>query len=146
MANHTSPIDVIILASDGCYAMVVWCLCWWFRFSVDIECDICINSVSLCGSGGSGPWWSDGGHSEGDGEGLSSHLVWEVWSEGPTPSGQTVTLHFPHICSIQLQDELAVMIWTFLFVTIKLILFFRLSDHVADTSKLPILIFPEGEC
>lgn len=22
MANHTSPIDVIILASDGCYAMV----------------------------------------------------------------------------------------------------------------------------
>lgn len=23
MANHTSPIDVIILASDGCYAMVI---------------------------------------------------------------------------------------------------------------------------
>lgn len=23
VANHTSPIDVIILASDGCYAMVV---------------------------------------------------------------------------------------------------------------------------
>lgn len=22
MANHTSPIDVVILANDGCYAMV----------------------------------------------------------------------------------------------------------------------------
>ena len=26
VANHTSPIDVIILASDGCYAMVTTAL------------------------------------------------------------------------------------------------------------------------
>lgn len=36
VANHTSPIDVIILASDGCYAMVVWCLCLWLWFSINI--------------------------------------------------------------------------------------------------------------
>lgn len=29
VANHTSPIDVIILASDGCYAMVAWGLLWF---------------------------------------------------------------------------------------------------------------------
>lgn len=30
VANHTSPIDVIILASDGCYAMVSVCVCVCF--------------------------------------------------------------------------------------------------------------------
>lgn len=32
VANHTSPIDVLILASDGCYAMVSVCVCVWCNF------------------------------------------------------------------------------------------------------------------
>lgn len=31
VANHTSPIDVLILASDGCYAMVRVCVCLCVR-------------------------------------------------------------------------------------------------------------------
>ncbi len=50
VANHTSPIDVIILASDGCYAMVSV----MFVLMLILTCGRCINSVSLWGSGGSG--------------------------------------------------------------------------------------------
>lgn len=51
VANHTSPIDVIILASDGCYAMVfTWIvlICWWHFFLVSICTCWCANCWRVC--------------------------------------------------------------------------------------------------
>lgn len=85
VANHTSPIDVVILANDGCYAMVSlmnrWTLCLlspiFWHFHVPLV-------------GGSDPRGSDGSHPEVHGEGLSSCLVWEIRDEGQTRRDQQV--------------------------------------------------------
>jgi len=81
VANHTSPIDIIILGCDNCYAMV--------------------------------------GQAQGGFMGLiqramsrADHHIWFQRSES--------------------KDRLAVAK--------------RLKEHVEDTNKLPILIFPEGTC
>ncbi|KAL4609244.1 glycerol-3-phosphate acyltransferase 4-like isoform X1 [Arapaima gigas] len=81
VANHTSPIDVIILASDGCYAMV--------------------------------------GQVHGGLMGVMQRALVKAC---------------PHIWfeRSEIKDRHLVAK--------------RLSDHVKDRSKLPILIFPEGTC
>ncbi|CAM4714613.1 unnamed protein product [Leuciscus chuanchicus] len=81
VANHTSPIDVIILASDGCYAMV--------------------------------------GQIHGGLMGLIQRSMVKAC---------------PHIWFERLE------------VKDRHLVAKRLSDHVKDKSKLPILIFPEGTC
>lgn len=77
VANHTSPIDVIILASDGCYAMVSVCMCV-LTGTVFVVCEkeaLKGLTVCVCVIGGTDPWGSDGSHSEIYGESLSTHLV-----------------------------------------------------------------------
>uniref|UniRef100_A0AAY4EVR0 Phospholipid/glycerol acyltransferase domain-containing protein n=1 Tax=Denticeps clupeoides TaxID=299321 RepID=A0AAY4EVR0_9TELE len=81
VANHTSPIDVIILASDGCYAMV--------------------------------------GQTHG---GLMGFIQ------------RAMVRACPHIWFERSE------------VKDRHLVAKRLSDHVQDKSKLPILIFPEGTC
>ncbi|KAI4897916.1 hypothetical protein NFI96_023120 [Prochilodus magdalenae] len=81
VANHTSPIDVIILASDGCYAMV--------------------------------------GQVHGGLMGVIQRAMVKAC---------------PHIWFERSE------------VKDRHLVAKRLSDHVADKSKLPILIFPEGTC
>ncbi|TRY85419.1 hypothetical protein DNTS_016101 [Danionella cerebrum] len=81
VANHTSPIDVIILASDGCYAMV--------------------------------------GQVHGGLMGVIQRAMVKAC---------------PHIWFERSE------------VKDRHLVAKRLSDHVADESKLPILIFPEGTC
>uniref|UniRef100_A0A673LVE7 Glycerol-3-phosphate acyltransferase 4-like n=1 Tax=Sinocyclocheilus rhinocerous TaxID=307959 RepID=A0A673LVE7_9TELE len=81
VANHTSPIDVIILASDGCYAMV--------------------------------------GQIHGGLMGLIQ---------------KSMVKACPHIWFERSE------------VKDRHLVAKRLSDHVKDKSKLPILIFPEGTC
>uniref|UniRef100_A0A8C1RX47 Glycerol-3-phosphate acyltransferase 4 n=1 Tax=Cyprinus carpio TaxID=7962 RepID=A0A8C1RX47_CYPCA len=81
VANHTSPIDVIILASDGCYAMV--------------------------------------GQIHGGLMGLIQRSMVKAC---------------PHIWFERSE------------VKDRHLVAKRLSDHVKDKSKLPILIFPEGTC
>ncbi|ROI69432.1 Glycerol-3-phosphate acyltransferase 4 [Anabarilius grahami] len=81
VANHTSPIDVIILASDGCYAMV--------------------------------------GQIHGGLMGIIQRSMVKAC---------------PHIWFERLE------------VKDRHLVAKRLSDHVKDKSKLPILIFPEGTC
>ncbi|TSM12569.1 Glycerol-3-phosphate acyltransferase 4 [Bagarius yarrelli] len=81
VANHTSPIDVIILASDGCYAMV--------------------------------------GQVHGGLMGMIQRAMVKAC---------------PHIWFERSE------------VKDRHLVAKRLSDHVADKSKLPILIFPEGTC
>lgn len=78
MANHTSPIDIVILCNDGCYAMVceksnrfprllhaVSSHFWSSHFGLS----------TLLFPGGSGPWRSDGDCSESHGEVLPSCMV-----------------------------------------------------------------------
>ncbi|KAM9475055.1 glycerol-3-phosphate acyltransferase 4-like [Clarias gariepinus] len=81
VANHTSPIDVLILASDGCYAMV--------------------------------------GQIHGGLMGLIQ---------------KSMVKACPHIWFERSE------------VKDRHLVAKRLSDHVEDKSKLPILIFPEGTC
>ncbi|XP_060764940.1 glycerol-3-phosphate acyltransferase 4 [Neoarius graeffei] len=81
VANHTSPIDVIILASDGCYAMV--------------------------------------GQVHGGLMGVIQRAMVKAC---------------PHIWFERSE------------VKDRHLVAKRLSDHVADKTKLPILIFPEGTC
>uniref|UniRef100_A0A9R1SJD8 Phospholipid/glycerol acyltransferase domain-containing protein n=3 Tax=Cyprinus carpio TaxID=7962 RepID=A0A9R1SJD8_CYPCA len=81
VANHTSPIDIIILASDGCYAMV--------------------------------------GQIHGGLMGLIQ---------------KSMVKACPHIWFERSE------------VKDRHLVAKRLSDHVKDKSKLPILIFPEGTC
>uniref|UniRef100_A0A3P8VDS7 Glycerol-3-phosphate acyltransferase 4 n=1 Tax=Cynoglossus semilaevis TaxID=244447 RepID=A0A3P8VDS7_CYNSE len=81
VANHTSPIDVIILASDGCYAMV--------------------------------------GQIHGGLMGVIQRAMVKAC---------------PHIWFERSE------------VKDRHLVAKRLSDHVQDKSKLPILIFPEGTC
>lgn len=74
VANHTSPIDVVILCNDGGYAMVgretsISSACFEDLFCLNIR------RLDVCLSGGSGPWRSDGGASESHGAVLSSRLV-----------------------------------------------------------------------
>uniref|UniRef100_A0A672RKB3 Phospholipid/glycerol acyltransferase domain-containing protein n=1 Tax=Sinocyclocheilus grahami TaxID=75366 RepID=A0A672RKB3_SINGR len=81
VANHTSPIDIVILANDGCYAMV--------------------------------------GQVHG---GLMGVIQ------------RSMVLSCPHVWfeRSEMKDRHAVAK--------------RLKDHIADKTKLPILIFPEGTC
>uniref|UniRef100_A0A8C1ISN3 Glycerol-3-phosphate acyltransferase 3 n=1 Tax=Cyprinus carpio TaxID=7962 RepID=A0A8C1ISN3_CYPCA len=81
VANHTSPIDIVILANDGCYAMV--------------------------------------GQVHG---GLMGVLQ------------RSIVRSCPHVWfeRSEMKDRHAVAK--------------RLKDHIADKTKLPILIFPEGTC
>ncbi|XP_051973490.1 glycerol-3-phosphate acyltransferase 4-like [Xyrauchen texanus] len=81
VANHTSPIDVIILASDGCYAMVG-------QVHSGLMGVIQRAMVKACP---------------------------HIWFERSEVKDRHLVAK-------------------------------RLSDHVADESKLPILIFPEGTC
>ncbi|XP_062410782.1 glycerol-3-phosphate acyltransferase 4 isoform X2 [Sardina pilchardus] len=81
VANHTSPIDVIILASDGCYAMVG-------QVHGGLIGIIQRSMVKACP---------------------------HVWFERSEVKDRHLVAK-------------------------------RLSDHIADKTKLPILIFPEGTC
>uniref|UniRef100_A0A673BW36 Phospholipid/glycerol acyltransferase domain-containing protein n=1 Tax=Sphaeramia orbicularis TaxID=375764 RepID=A0A673BW36_9TELE len=81
VANHTSPIDVIILASDGCYAMVG-------QIHGGLMGVIQKSMVKACP---------------------------HIWFERSEVKDRHLVAK-------------------------------RLSDHVEDKSKLPILIFPEGTC
>uniref|UniRef100_A0A669CS18 Glycerol-3-phosphate acyltransferase 4 n=1 Tax=Oreochromis niloticus TaxID=8128 RepID=A0A669CS18_ORENI len=81
VANHTSPIDVIILASDGCYAMVG-------QIHGGLMGVIQRSMVKACP---------------------------HIWFERSEVKDRHLVAK-------------------------------RLSDHVEDKSKLPILIFPEGTC
>lgn len=107
VANHTSPIDVIILASDGCYAMVT-------ILAQNVEKNktftlVTSSTAGICWSGNSprnrsvaifvfvllgwtNPWRLDGGHSEIHGQSLSTHLVWTLRSKRQTSCGQKVEL------------------------------------------------------
>uniref|UniRef100_A0A8C7V0J5 Phospholipid/glycerol acyltransferase domain-containing protein n=1 Tax=Oncorhynchus mykiss TaxID=8022 RepID=A0A8C7V0J5_ONCMY len=81
VANHTSPIDVIILASDGCYAMVG-------QIHGGLMGVIQKSMVKACP---------------------------HIWFERSEVKDRHLVAK-------------------------------RLSDHVEDKTKLPILIFPEGTC
>ncbi|KAK3565726.1 hypothetical protein QTP86_014187 [Hemibagrus guttatus] len=81
VANHTSPIDVLILASDGCYAMVG-------QIHGGLMGVIQRSMVKACP---------------------------HIWFERSEVKDRHLVAK-------------------------------RLSDHVKDKSKLPILIFPEGTC
>lgn len=76
MANHTSPIDVIILASDGCYAMVIPPLPNRKRshLVVTFKRMMSVNRCMCC-AGWADSWGLDGGCSEIHGQSLSTHLV-----------------------------------------------------------------------
>lgn len=91
MANHTTPIDVVILANDGCYAMV----CILDRVGQhDPYGGV---TMLLFPSGGSDPRRPDGRHAEVHGEVLPSHLVREVRDEGPPRRDQQVRPRNPNI-------------------------------------------------
>ncbi len=111
VANHTSPIDVIILASDGCYAMVItplpsrkhqkhrhWslfrhsCLSGNLIFLPEIDLLLFSCPSLLCSSGWSNSRWPDGSHSEIHGQGLPTCLVRTLRSQRQTSSGQEVEL------------------------------------------------------
>lgn len=91
VANHTSPIDVVILCNDGGYAMVGGFVSillrvlqsdflWW---KLSHSAIIITNILS---PGGSGSWRTDGSPAEGHGEGLPSYLVRESRDERSPPS------------------------------------------------------------
>ncbi|KAJ6657506.1 hypothetical protein lerEdw1_002441 [Lerista edwardsae] len=98
VANHTSPIDVIILTNDGCYAMefllILICLFWG---GDDLQV----------------------GQSHGGLMGVIQRATVKacphVWFERSEMKDRQIVTK-------------------------------RLQEHVADKSKLPILIFPEGTC
>lgn len=73
MANHTTPIDVVILANDGCYAMVS-VIHRGVSFQMFGRGDVTA-LPSLSSTGGSDSRRSDGGHPEVDGEVVSPCLV-----------------------------------------------------------------------
>lgn len=89
VANHTSPIDVVILANDGCYAMVSIAKRW---VSLPPMCFDLVTSplCASCLTGGADPRGSDGGDPAVDGEVVPSCLVWEVWNERQTRCDQQV--------------------------------------------------------
>lgn len=82
MANHTTPIDVVILANDGCYAMVsvmrAWvCVYVYLPVCLCVFVHVCVFCCldAMLSSGGADSWRSDGGHPEVDGEVVPSCLV-----------------------------------------------------------------------
>lgn len=75
VANHTSPIDIVILANDGCYAMVSITDRWSLSQIPDV---FYVMTSPLCAPsliGGSDPWRVDGSHPEVHGEVMPSCLV-----------------------------------------------------------------------
>lgn len=96
VANHTSPIDIVILCNDGCYAMVPTSL--FASAFPHRRCDSppFITEV-ICPSGGSGARGPDGSRAESHGEVLSSRLVRESGDERSPPSDQEVCLRLSHI-------------------------------------------------
>lgn len=91
VANHTSPIDIVILCNDAGYAMVGIFFSFlllvlqsdflWWKL---LHSDIIITNILL--PGGSGSWRTDGSPAEGHGEGLPSYLVRESRDERSPPS------------------------------------------------------------
>lgn len=74
VANHTSPIDVVILANDGCYAMVSD-----GRGAAQPASRLNLSLLrASCATGGANPRRSDGGDPAVDGEVVPSCLVREV--------------------------------------------------------------------
>lgn len=128
VANHTSPIDVIILASDGCYAMVT-------ILAQNVEKNktftlVTSSTAGICWSGNSprnrsvaifvfvllgwtNPWRLDGGHSEIHGQSLSTHLVWTLRSKRQTSCGQKVELQ-----SVFKDIFFCTFLWRFTFLEI----------------------------
>jgi len=86
VANHTTPIDVVILANDGCYAMVS------IIDSSNQRCSDGKCSDAASSTGGAGSWRSVGGHSEVHGEVLPPCLVREGRDERPARRDQQVRI------------------------------------------------------
>lgn len=113
VANHTTPIDVIILANDGCYSMVKSlsasvCSCEWECLFVILHenewlgkhwrwVEMFLGWTPL--SGGPGARRVDGDDPASHGQIVSSHLVWKIRSQRQTPSGQKVT---PRLLSLSI--------------------------------------------
>lgn len=116
VANHTTPIDVIILANDGYYSMVEHfiCICfcecvcvpfsqeWMIRKNDFAVCCIVVCKDAflillhfswICVSGRTGARRVDGSGPKSHGQILCAHLVWKIRSQRQTPSGQEVTVH-----------------------------------------------------
>lgn len=101
MANHTTPIDVVILANDGCYAMVSIGGAARRR----VSCGDVTALRSVLSSGGSDPRGADGDHAEVDGALLSSRVVREVGDEGPPRCEQQVRTKTCRCCMSQQSSE-----------------------------------------
>lgn len=100
VANHTSPIDIVILCNDGCYAMVQLLLLDVSTHLCQFQSGIIISMIaSMCLSGGSGSWRFDGSPPESHGEVLSSRLVWESRDERSPPGDQKVSSPLQHVLS-----------------------------------------------
>ncbi|KFO38391.1 Glycerol-3-phosphate acyltransferase 3 [Fukomys damarensis] len=126
VANHTSPIDVLILTTDGCYAMVGQvhgglmgiiqramvkaCPHVWFERSEMKDRHLVTKRQSK--------------------PRLMSYLTGPEEKFLPEPSGvfpgQFILRQFSFVLTGKIAD--------------------RLKEHIADKKKLPILIFPEGTC
>lgn len=87
VANHTTPIDVVILANDGCYSMVSFAS-WEYQWVCDSFCNPTLST------GRTDSWRSAGDPSEVHGQVLPPCLVREVRDEGPKRSDQQVTTRF----------------------------------------------------
>lgn len=95
VANHTTPIDIVILCNDGCYAMVqkkpfFWTFPYWYVIFHAKSWRAAI-TANMCLSGGSDTWRFDGSPPESHGEVLSPCLVWESRDERSPPSDQKVS-------------------------------------------------------
>lgn len=94
VANHTTPIDVIILANDGRYSLVESLLCVSVLLMWKVA-PLCVNLNFFTSH--TGPWGRPGARRvagngpAGHAQVLASHLVWEIRSQRQTPCGQKVT-------------------------------------------------------
>ncbi|MCI4381191.1 hypothetical protein PGIGA_G00248730 [Pangasianodon gigas] len=151
VANHTSPIDVLILASDGCYAMVGQihgglmgviqrsmvkaCPHIWFERSEVKDRHLVAKSENkpknggICVANHTSPidvliLASDGCYA----------MVGQIHGGLMGVIQRSMVKACPHIWFERSE------------VKDRHLVAKRLSDHVEDKSKLPILIFPEGTC
>lgn len=89
VANHTTPIDVIILANDGCYSLVDNFLFFCFY----LFCAKYFSEYLMCFfflKGGPGASRAVGDGAAGHGQVHASHLVREIPSQRQTSGGQKV--------------------------------------------------------
>lgn len=123
VANHTTPIDVMVLHCDNSYALVLWT---WGGY----QCDPYFTIYQH-------PWvdWPTsrrilGDYSTSFSTRFFTYLVRALRSKRPRNSREKVCF------KLQMKGKCCLNLYSLN----------RLKEHVDDPDKLPILIFPEGTC